>query len=286
MSTLLALAIASSLACAAPPKQVRKQTSAQAYADRLRAQLETNSGGPKANSRLRKSVLKTTTAEAYLENGPPGADRLTVVVYEGRSYGKHGDFDLAQLIRRQRWSQSPPSAEDALAVISAALFDGLLAPAPSKRPSLSVRGTTTDYTLTFSVVRSEFPTERLEKVEVTIGPSGKATIRTSRVEAQTTKNSLQAALIQDDAMAIRSALQALHPPHSAQTLSDVAKASALANDSLAAVAIQIIGRSTESARALSLAWSSLDEKARTLRLQLAEAFHGKEFRHQIERPAE
>jgi hypothetical protein len=55
----------------------------------------------------------------------PGTGVVSVVVREGRTYGRHGGASLADLVRALGWVDAPPPTALLTRVVDAALFEGM-----------------------------------------------------------------------------------------------------------------------------------------------------------------
>jgi hypothetical protein len=103
-------------------------------------------------------VVRVQHVHAY-----PGTGVVSVVLREGRTYGRHGEAPLADLVRALGWVDTPPALPLLVRVVDAALFEGMA--------SLSEGSLERDPTWRLTATRFGFPGDD-ERVVVEVGPSG------------------------------------------------------------------------------------------------------------------
>lgn len=128
--------------------------------------------GARATVRERPGPLGTTVVQAVVPGAYPGTGVATVIVDRGRSYGAHGEADLAELVRRRGWLTHPPAYADYRLLVDDALFDGLAGFDDTLPHSLAQK----DGALELRVTRRMMPSNSLEWVVVRVGPRGKAVV--------------------------------------------------------------------------------------------------------------
>ena len=217
----------------------------------------------------------------------PGTGVATVLVgADGRSYGQHGERDLAALARALGWLRDPPTAAVFLRAINASQFNGMLAHrAP---PALELAGGV----LGFTVRRADpMSGDEVETVVVEIRERGAATITTSPITTGEAPPSARTILAQAaagqsvGALELHGALRGVRGAVDAELRGWLAAISVTdsASDAIPSEAIRAIGSSPESANALRARWRSLPPSRRATLLELAASHHGAEFRDRVAR---
>ena len=66
------------------------------------------------------TILRVRFPHAY-----PGSGVASVVLFEGVTWGKHGQRTFADLVRKRGWLANPPKQEELLRILDAACFGGM-----------------------------------------------------------------------------------------------------------------------------------------------------------------
>jgi hypothetical protein len=219
---------------------------------------------------------------AAIEGAYPGTGVARTVVLRGTSWGARGEHDLADLARDSGWLERPPVDERAFAeLVNAAQFDGLLALDEGHPPKLARGGGG----LVLTLVRRRFPSGTMERLVVRLPPSGRATVVTDPVEPAPRSekgggdvlDEAEAAIASGTAAARAEAIRRLRGRNDARAMALLARATTLADQTLAADALLAIGARDDAAAALRRAWSALDARRRDALVAMAEEAYGAAF---------
>jgi hypothetical protein len=212
--------------------------------------------------------------------GYPGTGVRRVVVDKGVSYGVHGDKDLAELVRARGWLSKPPAFDPYLRLVDAALFEGLSQADDHESHDVHVDAGV----LELMFWRRTFPSNALEKVTVRIGRTGNALIQTGgpapasgSKEAPDPLGGRERALASGNAVELSEAIRRLSGRHDPHTLKILARATLSATESVQADALDTMGKSPESAKALKAALKGVSAERREVVIRLAAEINGAEF---------
>lgn len=267
-----------SASCAAKPDAATKRATAKLQ-DLLRDQAK--QAGKELVAGEEPGALGTTVVRVVVKDAYPGSGVARVVVWNGKSYGVHGERDLADLARERGWLKKAPETAGFVKLVGDAQFEGLLAVDESTAPSLSAGKDG----LVLSLVRRTFPSGAREPVRVTIGAKGPAQVSVGGGAAPTAEKSPAANPLADAQRALESgsaveksaAINALAKSSDPAAKALLARATLLPAEQLAIDALQAIGSTPEAAAALRKAWSGLDAARRATLVQNATELHGPAF---------
>ncbi len=162
----------------APPKPILEPTppeggdpTVRAAWVRLAGDLAAPRGAP-VRFEARDVVGGVQVLRVQHEGAYPGSGVVSTVWWAGRTFGRHGDAPLAELVRALGWLQAPPAMPDLLRVVDAALFEGM--------SSLHDGTLARERGWTLTATRFGFPDDD-ERVVLEIGESGPETFSRTRV---------------------------------------------------------------------------------------------------------
>lgn len=289
----LALAAVPSLACAGKPDPAAAVKKASARLEALLRDEAKRAGKPVVTGQD-PGPLKTTVVRAAIQDAYPGSGVARVVVWNGRTYGKRGERDLADLARERGWLKKAPDAAALARLVGDAQFDGLLAIDEAAAPAAA----TGKEGLSLSFTRRTFPGNAAEPVRVVIGSKGPAVITIgggaapAGGKAQPAKDAPAANPLADAARALESggaaerssAIAALGKSKDPGRFDLLARATLLPSEQLATDALVAIGGSPDAVAALRKAWAGIDAARRARLSATAGEVYGPAVAAELARP--
>ncbi len=217
----------------------------------------------------------------------PGSGVRTVVVGEdGRSYGQHGDHDVADFARACAWLTKAPAQRTLALVLSAAAYEGMMAMRVD--PVVVLAGGV----LKATIRRAEpLSGDEVEELSLEVGPRGPLVVqrRSLVVERPVTpprtvlKNAATGVSV--DAMELLQAVTGAKNSTDVEVLGWLAVISGMvmASDTIPTLALDAMGTTPTAVRLLHEAWATLPAERRQALLAVAGEMHGPGFREALER---
>ena len=266
-----------------PPAPIGLDAGLERAAARIRGQLQ-----PEA-ARLDKPIkgdapavgpVGTRIVRARIDGAYPGTGVATILVTaDGDSWGKRGERDVADLMRRLGWLKTAPAAKTFMAVLNQAEYDGMLL---WNAETVRIELQRSDPSLHVAFERRAAFGPQRSPMKMRLKGAGELIsehrpLAETQPARATPTEALKAALASDQALAIGTAITRLRGTTDPAGRALLAQTSTLANDTLAVAALDAVGTTDGAVTALRKAWSGLDSKRKAQLVAFATELHGPAF---------